>query len=150
MIEAEIRIPGPEVVSHPAIGGGIDVRRRGVSRPVGSALDGLLRPLLRLLHRLLCPLLLLWLLRPLLGLLLGLLRSAGGAARGNMSAANSGPCLWRRRAWRRRGFRRLAALGLVAAPALRERRRRNDDGRRENSSGNNQVKMSRTHMPFPR
>ena len=99
MIEAEIRIPGPEVVSHPAIGGGIDVRCRGVSRHVGSALDGLLRPLLRLL---------LLLLRALLGLLLGLCsttrrrrsllgrrrrRSAGGAARGNVSAANSGPCL---------------------------------------------------------
>jgi hypothetical protein len=129
-----------------------------VSRPVGSALDGLLRPLLRLLHRLLCPLLrllraLLWLLRPLLGLLLGLLlrllRSAGGAARRNVSAANSGPTLWSRRAWRRRGFRRLAALGLVAAPALRECRRRSDDGRRENSSGNDQ-KMSRAHVPFPR
>ena len=96
MIEAEIRIPGPEVVSHPAIGGGIDVRGRRVSRHVGSALDGLLRPLLRLL------------LRALLRLLLGLCsttrrrrsllgrrrrRSAGGAARGNVSAANSGPCL---------------------------------------------------------
>jgi hypothetical protein len=111
-----------------------------------------LRPLLRLLHRLLCPLLRLLrgLLCPLLGLLLGLLWSAGGAARRNVPAANLGPSLWRRRPWRRRGFGLLAALGLAAARALRERRRRNDDGRRENSSGNNQVKMSRTHMPFPR
>ena len=93
MIEAEIRIPGPEVVSHPAISGDIDVRRRGVSRPVGSALDGLLRPLLRLLLLRLLLRALLRLLRPLLGLLLGLLRSAGGAARGNVSAANSGPSL---------------------------------------------------------
>jgi hypothetical protein len=129
MIEAEIRIPGPEVVSHPAIGGDIDVRRGRVSRPVDSSLNGLLRPLLRLLLlRLLRALLwllraLLWLLRSLLGLLLGLLRSAGGAARGNVSAANSGPSLLRRRPCRRRGFRLLAALGLAAARALRERRR---------------------------
>jgi hypothetical protein len=128
-----------------------------VSRHIGSALDGLRCPLLRLLLLrallgLLRPLLglLLGLLRPLLGLLLGLLLSAGGAARGNVSAANSGPTLWSRRPWRRRGFCLLATLGLAAARALRQCRRRNDDGRRENSSGNNQVKMSRTHMPFPR